>query len=489
MPQKNGRKVLTVCLLFIATLFAATTPPRAEQKTEGDELFRGLESRIPELMDKAWIPGLSIAILQGGKPVWIRGFGLTSVQKRTPVTEGTVFEAASLSKPVFAYAVMQLVEKGVLKLDTPLVSYVPDSYIESEFLKTRIEDPRFRKITARMVLSHSPGFPNWRRGGPLTIGFEPGEKFSYSGEGFVYLQKVVEHMTGKPLQPLMGELVFGPLGMADSSYVWRADYETSTAIPYGALGDPAAKNHPKQANAAASLHTTARDYARFLSAILNRERLKEETAAEMFRPQSSLKNEPSGSLAWGLGFGLQRSSDGMSVWHWGDNGNFKAYFEASLSGKSGVVFFANSGYGLTVVQDVVDAAVGGAHPALDSSIMSEYQDRDYTGVRFARMLAGKGADGAIRDFLDAGSPPPPEGFVNMLGYQLLRMKKLQEAIRVFRWNVELYPASSNVYDSLGEAYAEAGETEAAIANYEKSLELNPGNEAGRRMLEKLRQKK
>src|SRR5271167_1564548 len=121
-----------------------------------------------------------MVVIRNGKTTWVHGFGIKESTTGQPVTVETVFEAASLSKPVFAYGVLKLVEQGKLGLDVPLTTYLPKPYIAG--------DERLAKITARIVLSHRTGFPNW-----------PGERFSYSGEGYIYLQRVVEKITGKPL--------------------------------------------------------------------------------------------------------------------------------------------------------------------------------------------------------------------------------------------------------------------------------------------------
>jgi CubicO group peptidase (beta-lactamase class C family) len=190
----RGVDVVTVwCVLAIAGFQACAQEPtervdRAATLTQAERLAE-LEQQILALLDSGGIPGLSIAIANDSGVVWSRGFGVRSTETDAPVDANTVFEAASLSKPVFAYAVLQLVDQGVLDLDTPLADYYEYEHIA--------HDERGSSITARMVLTHTTGFPNWRpRGGDLTIGFEPGSEFSYSGEGFGYLQLTVMDLTG-----------------------------------------------------------------------------------------------------------------------------------------------------------------------------------------------------------------------------------------------------------------------------------------------------
>jgi len=324
-----------------------------------------LQKDIPGLMKKDGVPGLSIAVIRDGKTIWVHGFGTKEANTNRPVTEETVFEAASLSKPVFAYGVLKLVEQGKLDLDVPLTIYLPKPYIVDE---------RLAKITARIVLSHRTGFPNWRDGDSLPIYFTPGERFSYSGEGYIYLQRVVEQITGKPLNEYMTEVVFTPLGMTSSSYVWRPDFDALTATGHDSDGKPVELEKPKEAGAASTLNTTAKDYALFLEAVLNEKGLKPETLREMESPQIALntecriciKQEPkqlSKNLFWGLGWGIQRKDGSDALWHWGDNGAFKAFVMAEPRAKSGVVMFANSEKGLDLAKPLVNEAMGGESPA------------------------------------------------------------------------------------------------------------------------------
>jgi CubicO group peptidase (beta-lactamase class C family) len=321
-----------------------------------------LEKDIPELMKKDGVPGLAIAVIRGGKTAWLHGFGLKEVKTGQPVTEETVFEAASLSKPVFTYGVLKLVEQGKLGLDVPLTTYLPKPFVEG--------DERLAKITARIVLSHRTGFPNWPADdGSVSIYFTPGERFSYSGEGYIYLQRVVEKITGKPLNEYMTEAVFTPLGMTSSSYVWRPDFDALTATGHDSDGKPTELEKPTEAGAASTLNTTAKDYALFVEAVLNGKGLKPATLREMETPEIALdpecriciKHEPkqlSKNLFWGLGWGIERKDGTDALWHWGDNGSFKGFVMADPKTKSGVVMFANSENGLEVGKPLVDEVMG-----------------------------------------------------------------------------------------------------------------------------------
>jgi CubicO group peptidase (beta-lactamase class C family) len=319
-----------------------------------------LENVIPGLMKKGGVPGMSIALVRDRKTAWLHGFGVKDKKTGEPVTVDTVFEAASLSKPVFAYAVLPLVDQGKLDLDAPLSTYLPRPYVQ---------DPRASKITARMVLSHRTGFPNWRESdGLLPIYFPPGKRFSYSGEGYIYLQRVVEQITGKPLDLYMDEAVFRPLGMTNSSYVWRPSFDALTATGYDSKGVADDLWKPKEAGAASSLNTTARDYALFVAALLSGKGISASTLREMETPQVALdpscriciKQEPrelSKTLFWGLGWGIQMEHGRAMLWHWGDNGAFKAFVMADPVKKSGVVMFANGEDALNIAKPIIDTAL------------------------------------------------------------------------------------------------------------------------------------
>src|SRR5215217_6491735 len=149
-----------------------------------NQVIADLEQRIPKTLNDNAVPGCSIALVRNGDLAWRRGFGVADVGSRLPVDDGTVFGTQSMSKPVFAYAVLKLCETGVLNLDTPLTRYTPEHWVP--------DDPRIDLITARHVLSHTTGFQNWRGSGdPLSIHFTPGARWQYSGEGYSFLQSVV----------------------------------------------------------------------------------------------------------------------------------------------------------------------------------------------------------------------------------------------------------------------------------------------------------
>lgn len=488
--------LLAVCALSNSDVVAQEKATPLHTKTNLTQLGTQLEQRLPQLMKDAEVPGLAIALIRNGKPVWQHSFGVKNTKTNEPVTDATVFEAASLSKPVFAYAILKLVDAGKFDLDKPLNQYLPGNYDVGD-------DPRLSQITARRVLSHTTGFPNWRNG-PLKIYLDPGTRFSYSGEGFVYLAKTIEHLTGEKFNDFMQRVVFEPLGMTSSSYVWRDTYDTLKTFRHNARGLAISQNKTPAgaSNAAASLHTTAQDYARFVAAILNGTGLKPETRKLMLTPQTQViagganslnnpKPQPVPDVAWGLGWGLQTTADGLSFWHWGDNGDSKAYIIAFDQQKLGVVFFANSANGLSIAREIVAEAVGGAQPALS---WLNYESYKSPGRLLSKAIYAKGAAAALNEYRAARTGRPAhetisESQMNRIGYDLLGLNRLSDAIEVFKQNVADYPQSANAYDSLAEAYAANGERELAIKNYERSVELNPASTSGIEALKKLRESK
>jgi CubicO group peptidase (beta-lactamase class C family) len=350
--------------------------------------------QLPRLLELASVPGLSLGVVESGR-AWTRGFGYAVEDPAQPAVPETVFEAASLGKPLFAYAVLQLVDAKVLELDRSLYHYLPISEAGQ----------RMRLVTIRQVLSHTTGLPNWRtQPGPLEPASDPGRKFSYSGEAYFYLQRVVEAVTGKPFARFMREQVLDPLDMKQSSYVWLPQFERRMAAGYdgqenrldvlGAIGRrtltiardwgvpledwryaEAARAVPlvnpqwstlplyMVPNAASSLLTTVSDYTKFLTRLVAPWgaglRLHPDTRQVMVSPAVRLNS----ALSWGLGWGIQRDENGEVLWHWGANNTFRNFVIADLRNRRAVVVFTNSENGPRLYERVIVAVTGHDHPA------------------------------------------------------------------------------------------------------------------------------
>jgi CubicO group peptidase (beta-lactamase class C family) len=222
------------------------------------------------------------------------------------------------------------VDRGVLDLDTPLYTYLPYEDIS--------HDDRYKLITARMVLTHRTGFPNWRTG-KLEIKFTPGTEVSYSGEGFVYLGKVLEKLTGKKLVELCREEVFAPLEVANASLVWTDDVARLTASGHGG-SSPMRKWKPSEPNVAASLHVDAHNYAKFLIAVLQGRGLSESTSKDMLRSQVKVPDQPGNS--WGLGIAIEETPNGTNYGHGGRNTGFTSHSLMYKDQGIGYVFLVNN---------------------------------------------------------------------------------------------------------------------------------------------------
>jgi CubicO group peptidase (beta-lactamase class C family) len=317
-----------------------------------------------DLLAAHHVPGLSMATSSGTSAPVSMASGTRDRLSGAPVDAATVFEAASLTKPVFAFTVMKLVQDGILSLDQPLAQYLPH-YMS--------HDPAAAPITARHVLSHTAGLPNWRSDAyPLRTYFPPGERFSYSGEGYVYLQKAIEQLCGEPLERIAERMVFAPLAMTNSSLVWRDEFLAHHAVPHTSAGqrfdDGFAGKRFTAANAAGSLYTTASDYLRFLQAVLRKPDLDAWLAPCANVPRDSLTHLDSSvalsirpDVAWALGWGIE--TDTRCFFHWGDQRGYKAFIIASPDGRA-FVALTNGDAGLSFMSKLLAPVFPGPRPSL-----------------------------------------------------------------------------------------------------------------------------
>jgi CubicO group peptidase (beta-lactamase class C family) len=332
---------------------------RHRQRYPVAKLTKTLIAQTPGWMKAASVPGLSIAVIQNARIVWRHAFGVKDAATGLPVTAETVFEAASLSKPVFAYLVMKLAEDGVLNLDTPLTRYAPERFLDG--------DDRLDLITARHVLSHTAGFQNWRSDkSPLAIHFTPGSKYQYSGEGYHYLQTVITRLLGEPFERYVRARLLAPLGMTSSSYVWDDNSGRRMATPHDGNGKPLENNKSTSESvarygSAGSLRTTPSDYATFVTNVIDpppadRFRLTRESVTEMLRPHVKLEGGPF-PASWALGWQVFHNPARDFIFHGGNNKGFHSAAVASAAGKSGYVAMTNGDNGPQVLTTLLTADV------------------------------------------------------------------------------------------------------------------------------------
>jgi CubicO group peptidase (beta-lactamase class C family) len=264
-----------------------------------------IDAEVTKIMSSTGAKGLALAVVDGGTVTYVQAYG-TRNATGAPLTTDTVMYGASLTKTVFAYTVLQLVDQGKLSLDrplknsldNPLPSYGPDPVFPDKYgpYKDLANDPRWEKITPRMCLTHSTGFANFWFIEPdqkLRIHFEPGTRYSYSGEGLILLQFVIEH--GRKAQGLgldVGDLTqanFDRLGMTRTSLVWREDFGANLADGWNDRGEPRKHDERSKVRAAGSMDTTIADVSKFFAALVRGDGLSKASRAEMTKPQLHIK--------------------------------------------------------------------------------------------------------------------------------------------------------------------------------------------------------
>ena len=355
-------------------------------------------SGLLRLMEAANVPGISMAVVQDGQIFWKKTFGVRSRDTNEPVDEDTMFEAASLTKTVTAYAAMRLVERDELDLDRPLFEYHPNKQYPQ-----LAKDERYKKITARLVLTHTTGLPNW--GGQFI--HEPGQQYAYSGEGFLYLGRTIEQISGMSLQEFAQKEIFEPLGMAHTSYVWNETYAANGACGHDRHGKVNALRKNTSPNGGASLLTTAADYATFICAILNAQGLSSETIDQMTSSQvqvtvSREKADLFANVFWGWGWGVQPGNTGFGFWHWGDNGDLRAYTVTYKDPDIGLVYFANSNNGLAIAGAVTSLIVDDHQYALDWLDYEKYDDPErLAGLSIEKTFIEEGIDAGLQKIEEA----------------------------------------------------------------------------------------
>jgi len=430
-----------------------------------------LQCLIPQLMRQAKVPGLQIALIRHGKTVWHQNFGVRNIKTGQPVTDETIFEAASLTKPFFAYYVMKLAEQGVINLDKPLFSYLPRELIEQR-LGLSLEEKGFHrdwfeKITARHVLSHSSGMPHGERGNPYPLSFEPGTKWKYSADGYFFLQQVVEKLKSDRLENLMQKDVLIPLRMTKSRLVWNDEYERTMASGHGFFGRPEEFRKRREAHAAATLYTTAEDYAKFVCAVLKGKSLGANTLKEMLTSQIDMNKER--GLGWSLGFGTQNDSNGTAIWQWGDYGIFRNYILAYPKEKTAVVYLSNSAYGLGICPEIVAHSVGGQALGCAELKYLNYYSPFYL---FAWDMADKGPE-SVNQLPDLKRRYPDVFLKDSLS-SLVEMfqgeNMMPHVIALLEFNLEEHPQSGSLLLDLAKAFFQVGDMKSARLYIEKARE-------------------
>jgi CubicO group peptidase (beta-lactamase class C family) len=321
-----------------------------------------IDATVTRLMDSDHVPGVGIAIFNHGKLTFLKTYGSRDVEKHLPLTPDSVMTAASLTKASFATMVMQLVQEHVIDLDRPVYEYLPKPLPDYPAYRDLADDPRYKLITMRMLLSHTSGFPNWRRfmdDKKLSINFSPGSRFAYSGERMDLAQTVVEAVTNQSAEELMERSIFGSLGMTRTSLLWQKSFEDDFANGYDEQGKSLGAEHWHRADAAGSMQTTLRDYSRFVGAVLNSELLDKKSRSQILSPQipilakhefPSLDPETTTEnqairLSYGLGWGLYWSPYGEAFFKEGHDDGWRSYVVCFDKTKKAILIMTNSSNG------------------------------------------------------------------------------------------------------------------------------------------------
>ena len=369
---------LRLVVIFVAVALgvsSAAAQQRPVPKLDGSTMtLAQIDATVARLLEAAHVTGAGIAIFHNGKIAYLKAYGMRDREKAMPLTPDSVMTAASLSKAAFATVVMELVKEGALDLDKPIGQYLPKPLPEYPAYADLKGDDRYKKLTLRILLSHTSGFANWRafeQTGKLSIHFDPGSRYAYSGEGILLAQLVVEAATGRPLAELMREDLYGPLSMTRTSMVWEPRFESDFANGYDEYERSLGPEKRTTANAAGSMQTTLRDYATFLSALMRGRVLDRAMSATMLKRQvsihsahqfPSLAEETTAAndgiqLGYGLGWGVYASPFGAAFFKEGHDEGWR-HLALCFKNGSGILIMTNSSNGEGVFGPLIESLLG-----------------------------------------------------------------------------------------------------------------------------------
>jgi CubicO group peptidase (beta-lactamase class C family) len=434
----------------------------------------------------------SVLVAENGRVIYKRGFGLANMEWEIPNRPDTRFRLGSITKQFTAALVMQLVEQGKVKLDEKLSTYLPD-------YRKDVGD----RVTIHHLLTHTSGIPSYtsqpgffqnvsrnpyavdefvKKYASGDLEYEPGSKFSYNNSGYFLLGAIIEKVTGKPYEQALRENILDPLGMKDTGYDRHGTILKRRAAGY-VKAPTGYENAPyldmSIPYAAGSLYSTVEDLYLWDQALYGEKVLSAKSREVMFTP--FLEHYAYG---WGVNMvATAEGKEGTAIAHSGGINGFSTLITRMVDDRHLVVLLDNT-------------SQGGKLEEITRSIAGVLYDRPYTPPRqpiadvLLKTIVESNVEAAVRQYreLKAASPDAydfGEGELNRLGYQLLGMRRVADAVEVFKLNVEAYPKSANPYDSLAEAYMTSGNKELAVASYRKSLELDPKNANAKERLAKL----
>jgi CubicO group peptidase (beta-lactamase class C family) len=315
----------------------------------GDPNKSKLTDNLQQLLNDNNIPTLGLGIIEDGKLTEVKVYG--TLDGKTTAPYNSLFNVASLTKPVTAMTVLRLVSLGKWDLDEPLDKY----WVDPDIAK----DTRHKKLTTRIILSHQTGFPNWRwqkTDKKLSFEFDPGTKYQYSGEGYEYLRKAIEKKFNKSLEDLAKELVFKPLNMNNTSYLWNEKIDAERiVIGYDKNGKPYDIVKNKTASAADDLVTSVEDYSKFLVSVMNNDLLSKRVFEEMKTKQVKTKEDK----FFGLGFEIyDLGNNEIALSHGGTDKGVNTIVFILPKTKQGLVIFTNVDDGYKIYEPIINYYFG-----------------------------------------------------------------------------------------------------------------------------------
>jgi CubicO group peptidase (beta-lactamase class C family) len=368
-------RLRTIRLALLTMALVGALAGSGIKRPDGREVATSeIDATVARLMDAAHVTGAGIAIFHDGRIAYLKTYGYRDTEKRLALSPNSVMTAASLSKSAFATMVMHLVQDGTLDLDKPIAQYLPKPLAEYPRYQDLKGDDRYKKLTLRILLSHTSGFPNWRafeEDRKLKIHFEPGTRYAYSGEGIDLAQMVVESATGQSAAVLIDKTLCRPLRMTRTSMVWEQRFEDDFANGYDEYGRSLGPEKRSTADAAGSMQTTLQDYATFLSAVMRRQILDTRTTGKMLAPTidihsahqfPSLEDKTTTAhdpirLRYAVGWGLYSSPYGKAFFKEGHDEGWR-HLALCFNNGSGILIMTNSSNGEGVFKPIMDSILG-----------------------------------------------------------------------------------------------------------------------------------
>ena len=472
-------KLIAVCFIATLSTFSVVAQDKAKQ----------IDQLLSKYNEYGQFNG-SALVSENGKVIFKKGYGSANMEWNIPNQPDTKFRLGSISKQFTAFLLVKLAEDGKLKLDVPITTYLPD------YPKANGD-----KITIHHLLTHTSGIPNYTSApnffkeksrnpyspeefvktfSSLPLEFTPGEKFNYSNSGYFLLGYIIEKVSGKTYEQYLQETILTPLKMVNTGYDHSDVILKNRAAGYEKQGKKIVNSAYLDMSipyAAGSLYSTVEDLYIWDQALYTTKLLSEKSMESLFKPYIK-----AGGGSYGYGWFLEEAPNGDKpklkiIEHGGGINGFNTVISRIPADKNLVVLLNNTG------GTILDEMNAGIRAILYNQPFD--QPKKSLALELLDVYSEKGAAAGTDTYKKLKKDPTygiKENEINGVGYQLLQNGKKKEAIEVFKINVENFPKSGNVYDSLGEAYLADGNKNMAIANYSKSIELDPQNEAGKKVL-------